>query len=186
MVASDVWVVVGSVAGVLVLVGTFWLVVLEVRKGRGERERRAEDKAAADARAQAQVFAAAEAELVGKTWILQHRLRVPVGETVPSEPPVEISIKGANVWVHEVRLTWRPSEPAIAYWITKDAPCPPWGDGSLPYHLNAGSRPLQLGWPGPTPEQQAQIMQKVKVTYSALRDGPQHERETDGGSVGWQ
>jgi hypothetical protein len=153
---------------------------------RGERKKRAEDKAAADARAQAQVLTAADAELVGKAWLLQHRLRIAVGDAVPSEPPIEISIKGANVWVHEVRLTWRPSESVLAHWVTKDAACPQWGDGSLPYNLNAGSRPLQLGWPGPNPEQQARIMEKINVTYSALRDGPRHERQTDGGSVGWQ
>jgi hypothetical protein len=52
----------------------------------------------------------------------------------------------------------------------------------LPYQLNAGGRALELAWPGPNPHQQAQI----KMVYSALRDGPKHEREAEGGSVGWQ
>src|SRR5205085_3682936 len=70
------------------------------RSGRRTRKERAEDKAAADARSQAeaaaadakslaQAAAAADAELVGKAWILQHRLRVAVGDAVPSEPPVD-------------------------------------------------------------------------------------------------
>jgi hypothetical protein len=53
-------------------------------------------------------------------------------------------IKGANVWVHELLLTWKPSQPPIAYWVTKDAPCPPWSDGSLPSHLNSGGRAIPL------------------------------------------
>lgn len=170
----------------LVLFATLWLVVLERRKLRPTRKQRAEDKAADDAKAQTQAAHLADAELVGKTWHFEHRLRVAVGDTIPSEPPVEIMVKSANVWVHEVRLSWKHSQPAIAHWVTKDAPCPPWSGGSLPYQLNSGGRALQLGWPGPNPEQQAQIMQKIKVTYSALRDGPKHEREAEGGSVGWQ
>jgi hypothetical protein len=182
MLAVDVWTVVITVGTVLLVV----LGVVPIWQKRQTRRERTEDKAAADARSLGQAAAAADAELVGRTWIMQHRLRVAVGGAVPTEPPIEINITGANVWVLEVRLTWRPREPVLAYWVTKDAPCPPWGHGSLPYHLNAGSHPLQLGWPGPQPEQLAQIMQKINVTYSALRDGPRHERETDGGIVGWQ
>jgi hypothetical protein len=123
---------------------------------------------------------------VGQSWHFEFRLRVAVGDAAPGEPPVEITSKGANVWVHEVRLAWRPSQPVLAPWVIKDEPCPPWRDESLPYQLNSGGRPLQLGWPGPNPQQQAQIIQKIKVTYSALRDGPVHEREAEGGSVSWQ
>jgi hypothetical protein len=197
MLAADPWVVVTAVATVVILVLTWLLVVEGRRRSRLDRERRAEEAAAdrarraeetaaADVRAQAATAAAADAELVGRKWHFEFRLRVAVGDAAPTEPPVEIRVKGANVWVHEVRLTWKPSQPPIAYWATKDAPCPPWGDVSLPYQLNSGGRALKLGWPGPNPEEQAQITQKLKVVYSALRDGPKHEREAEGGYVGWQ
>jgi hypothetical protein len=197
MLAADLWVVVTAVATVLILILTYLLVAAERRRSRAERQRRAEqeqkeerrraeDQAAADARAQAAAAASADAELVGRPWHFEFRLRVAVGDAVPADPPVEITVKGANVWVHEVRLTWKLSQPPIAYWVTKDAPCPPWGDVSLPYQLNSGGRALELGWPGPNPDEQAQITQKLKVVYSALRDGPKHEREAEGGSVGWQ
>jgi hypothetical protein len=197
MLAADVWVVTTAVATILILILTYLLVASDRRRGRAEhrrraeeaaaeRERRAEEKTAADAKAQAQALAAADAELVGRPWRFEFRLHVAVGNAVSAQPPVEIMVKGANVWVHEVRLTWKPSQPPIAHWVAKDAPCPPWDDVSLPYQLNADGRALELGWPGANPGQQEQITQKIKVTYSALRDGPKHEREADGGSVGWQ
>src|SRR5687768_13221603 len=117
MLGADVWVIVGSVAGVLVLFATLWLVALERRKVRPTRKQRAAQKAADNERSRNHAAQLADAELIGKTWHFEYRLRVAVGDAVPSVPPVEISSKGANVWVHDVRLTWRPSQPALAYWV---------------------------------------------------------------------
>ena len=186
MLAADwalIWTAIGSVTGVL---GLIWLVVHSLLQGRSAREDRTKNNLAADTRAQRQAAAAADAALVGKQWSFNYALRAAIGDATPKRAPVEIGIVGANVWVHEVRLTWRPSQPALAPWVTKDAPCPPWPDHELPYHLSAGGRALELGWPGPNPTDQVQLLCKVEVTYSALSDGPRLERSADGGSIGWQ
>ena len=90
------------------------------------------------------------------------------------------------MWVHDVRFTWKYSQPPISPWVIKDEPCPPWDGVTLPQQLNSGGRALQLGWPGQNPPRQEQIMEKMKVTYSASRDGPRHDREAQGRSVAWQ
>jgi hypothetical protein len=112
------------------LVLTYLLVASDRRRNRtsrqqraeeaeAERERRAEAEAAADARTERAAAAAADAELVGRPWHFEFRLRVAVGEAVPNEAPIQIMVKGANVWVHEVRLSWKPSQPPIAYWVMR-------------------------------------------------------------------
>jgi hypothetical protein len=79
--------------------------------------------------------------------------------------------RGSCVTAEGTSTTWTADRSRAARWSIQ---------------LNSGGRALQLGWPGPNPDRLEQITQKIKVKYSALRDGPQHERETEGGSVAWQ
>jgi hypothetical protein len=55
-----------------------------------------------------QAASSGDIALSGTEWSFRHFLRPKVGDAAPSRAPVQISVVGANVWIHEVRLTWRP------------------------------------------------------------------------------
>lgn len=180
-----VWTAIAASAVVATLI---WWIIWSLVQRRGTRVQRADDKAAADARSRRQEAAAAEAALVGKQWHFTFRLRAAVGDAAPAEPPVEISVTGGvNVWVHEVRLSWKPLRNGITPWSVHDGLCVPWNDDvSIPFLLKTSGHPLRLAWPGPNPSEQGPIETKIKVTYSASPEGPRREAPADGGSMGWQ
>jgi|1186.fasta_scaffold04924_2 hypothetical protein len=182
--ASQTTDIIVAATGVGLFIVAATTLLLRCRSDRPSRKQRAEDEAAADRRSRSNAVMAADVALAGKPWRLESRLRVPVGDAQP-DAPIAITSVGASVWVHDVRLTWRPQQPALAHWVVKDEPCAPWR-GSLPQELEADGRPLLFAWPGPAPRQQEPIMQKIEVTYSALRDGPRQQREVQNRQVGWQ
>lgn len=107
-----VWTIIGVGVAVIVAGLTGWLV--------------AQEAAARKARAYE-----AKIALAGVPWHFKFEIRAKAGLGEPARAPVEIHPVGANVWVHEVRLSWKPSRDAI--WTTNDAVCPPWTDqDSLP------------------------------------------------------
>jgi hypothetical protein len=165
--AALVWTAIGAVAAVIAVGIGAWQI--------------AQNRAAKKANAHE-----AEIALAGVVWKFRFELRPSAGDAKPTQPPVEIRPDGANVWVHAVRLSWRPSQPG-SEWVTDDAECPLWrGDDSLPIQLFTTSRALELGWPGPNPETQIQLFTRLRVEWSATEKGPRHWREADSGSTNWQ
>lgn len=161
-----VWSIIGVGVAVVVAGLTGWLVA----QGIAARKARAHE---------------AEIALAGVPWHFKFEIRAKAGPGEPARPPLEIHVVGANVWVHNVRLSWRPSRDKD--WTTDDAICPPWRpEDTLPMQLFTTSRAMELGWPGPNPAQQEQIHQRIRLEWSATEDGPKHWRDADGGTTGWQ
>jgi hypothetical protein len=97
--------------------------------------------------------------------------------------PLEIRSRGASVWVHEVKLTWRiedlwPNESGGGYCAA------PHG---LPVKLLVGDDfGVPLLWPDSGPEAMGPLSANVWVTWSLTRDGMQEDRTAHIAAVEWQ
>lgn len=130
----------------------------------------------------------AEVALAGVAWTFHFELRPVAGsDGVLGDSPVEVRPLGANLWVHEVRLSWRPAQQGTE-WVTDDATCAPYRpeDGPLPVQLFTTGRGLKLAWPGPNPPEVVQLTTRVRVLWSATAKGPKHWRDAESGSTNWQ
>lgn len=141
----------------------------------------------ADARAHAADARADEATLSTRAWSLQGSLFpvAAIGAARTSRAPIEVWVDGANVWVHEVRLSWGFALPQPAL-IATDALCVPRGNEQLPVQLFATSgRPLGLDWPGDMPAEQRSLTYQLRARYSVARDGRTFWREVAVANVTW-
>jgi hypothetical protein len=142
-----------------------------------EADRRA-DKRESEAAAREE-----EAALATTPWIIHHELAPVVEGHDVKRAPVLIRPKGINLWVHEVRLSWRPV--GATEWVRENAVCPSLG-ANLPVQLFSNGAGLTLDWPGPQPKEQEQLDYRVRVQYSVSERGATRWRLSEGGSLSWQ
>lgn len=127
-----------------------------------------------------------EAAMASTPWAFKYELAPVLRDEKPEHPPISISIEGSNMWVHDVRLSWRPR--GLSEWVTEDARCEPWfSDQSLPVQLFARGGPvLKFQWPGQNPQERTQLGMVLEVLYSVSEHGEKRWRSVGHGSIGWR
>ncbi len=166
------WDAVGAVATVVGVGIAVWA----VRQTRRAHER----EKAALALAEATTLAATE-------WVLHASLSPRTGLIwdFPPDPPILLYVSGANVWLHEVALTW--GYASERDWVLENGACGPIEEEvALPTQVYAGDRKLRLSWPGHMPERQEQLRVKLRACCSLTKEGSKHWRDVRVSSVSWQ
>lgn len=141
---------------------------------------------AANRQAVAIAARAEETALASVEWGLYCKLRPPSQESGrPALPPVELSVRGANVWVHQVIARW--GKP-----LTLE---PPQGGGycwdyegphALPAMVNSSGPPLLLSLPPEVPLEPTDVPFDISVVWSLAFDGPQQLRTALITEISWQ
>ncbi len=142
----------------------------------------------AQEREKAAMAAAEEAKLAATEWTLHAELRPRAGllwDFPPQEPPILLYLSGANVWLHEVVLSW--GFASERGWVLENGRCEPADEGVLlPRLIYSGDRKLRLSWPGAPPNRQEQLRCELRACCSLTKDGPEYWRDVRVSGVNWQ
>ena len=94
-------------------------------------------------------------------------------------------VSGANVWLHEVLLTWGWSQSPPGTWVASNAPCTPLTE-KLPLQMFAADKKIRLAWPGSHPDHQEQLRYEMRALCSLSRSGPRFSRDVLVNSCSWE
>ena len=169
------WGAVGAIAAVVIIPVALTIGGWQLLQGRRARKG-----------AEAAAERAEEAALAGTAWKLSASLhpRAGLGER-PDAPGVLLYVSGANVWLHEVLLSWGWSQPPPGSWVATRASCKPI-TGQLPIQVYSGDKKLRMAWPGSHPDHQDQLQYEMRALCSLSRSGPTFWRDVLVNSYSWE
>jgi hypothetical protein len=99
-------------------------------------------------------------------------------------PGVIIRLRGANVWIHEMRLSWGPN--ILTGWTVDRAYLRPWADSTVLPALIHDRDELRFEWPGDDPEDRVGLRCALEAFYSLARESAVESMTFEPQRIEWQ